>query len=324
MKKYVYNSILKDEIYEFFDLRANQGYRDDVRYILLTLDEFLTGIGLAEKILTPISVESWIKSLSGRMSINTKIVYVSHYRQFAKYLQSVGIPAFIHERPKGESSYVPYIFTQEELIRIFEAADNLTEISDSYLPTCIQFPIVLRILYGCGMRLGEVLSLKIPDLDFEREAITVRGAKGNMDRLVPMDTSLTAICRKYYEIIGMNSSNDSYLFPTNRKGKHTHAWARKCFGKVLLSAKISKFNLPRYSRNICIHCLRHTFAVNSFGKQNGMGIDNYAAAPLLSAYMGHKNPTGTELYLRMSAENSSDIISKMNSYTSNIFPEVPE
>ena len=64
--------------------------------------------------------------------------------------------------------------------------------------------------------------------------------------------------------------------------------------------------------------------MNSFRKQNLMGVDSYLATPMLSVYIGHENPTGTEHYLRMSTENSSDIIEKMSAYAAGIFPEVPE
>jgi len=326
MKKksnYAYYGIFKDEICEYLRLRASQGHRSDDKYILSSLDVFLSEASLGEKTLTPDSIDVWINSLSSKISVNTLNNYISHYRQFARYLLSIGIPAYIPESAMGDKSYIPYIFSQEELSRIFAAVDRLKELSRLSLSSCLQFPIVLRILYGCGMRIGEVLALKLSDVDWHNGVITVRGAKGNRERLVPMAPSLAAVCLRYRDIIHRNSLADQLLFPNQRQNQRIKAWARKCFRYTLRYAKIESPVLPKYSRNICVHCLRHTFAVNSFRQLDIGGIDCYAAAPILSEYMGHATLDGTETYLHMSAENSQDIVSIMSAYTAGIFPEVP-
>jgi hypothetical protein len=74
---------------------------------------------------------------------------------------------------------------------------------------------------------------------------------------------------------------------------------------------------------ICLHCMRHTFAVNSFRKQDHAGVDMYTATPFLSTYMGHDNILGTQTYLHMTAENSVDVIEQTTEYTVGLFPEVP-
>lgn len=87
---------------------------------------------------------------------------------------------------------------------------------------------------------------------------------------------------------------------------------------------IEKPDLPKHSRNICLHCLRHSFAVAAFRQLNHNGLDMYNEIPVLSTYMGHENLYGTEHYLHMTAENSRDILDKMEVFNKGLFPEVTE
>lgn len=325
IEKYVYNSILKNEIYDFLKLRAAQGRNRKTWYILLALDVFLTETCLSEKLLKPECIDGWVGKISHKMSISTQLVYISHYTQFAKYLQSMGIGAFIPERPVRENKYVPYIFSREELDKMFETADKFSGANvTGRSPNPIHFPMLIRILYGCGVRLGEALSLTVADIDLDEGVIKVRNAKGNKDRLVPMDESLTAIFRRYMSVFGKDLKENSLIFESRKHTQYSEKWALHCFQNTLKHAGIALHILPRYSRNICVHCLRHTFAVNSFRKQDIEGFDSYGSVPLLSVYMGHDDMMGTESYLHMTAENSNDIYEKMNRYTEGILPEAPK
>jgi integrase len=101
-------------------------------------------------------------------------------------------------------------------------------------------------------------------------------------------------------------------------------WARSLFQKLLNAAGIQTPQLSRYERGICLHCFRHTFAVNSLRAQDLAGNDIYSAAPLLSIYLGHAKLVETQRYLHMTAENSKDILSVTNKYSQGLFPEVPQ
>jgi integrase len=257
------------------------------------------------------------------MSVNTKIVYISHYTQFAKYLGTLGITAFVPERPVDDKSYAPYVFSADEISRLFAAADDAAANARSQQLARMAFPLILRMLYGCGLRLNEALRLRIADIDLQAGTLLIRNAKGSKDRIVPMDNSLTEIVRVFMASQRANALLDSFLFP-NRKGQPcSDVNVRMWFNLTLEKAGIEKPNLPRYSRNICPHCLRHTFAVVSFRKQDRAGVDMYAATPYLSTYMGHDRIYGSEKYLHMTAENSEDVIAQTTAYSAGLFPEVP-
>jgi len=113
--KYEFTSILAPEFLGYFALRGSQGHQHNrERNYFKALDRHLVAENLAEKVLTPAIVEGWLRSFPDDMSVNTKIVYISHYTQFAKYLGTLGIAAFIPERPVDDKSYVPYVFSADE------------------------------------------------------------------------------------------------------------------------------------------------------------------------------------------------------------------
>jgi len=321
---YEFASIFAPEFVGYLSLRESQGHTHTrERHYFKTLDQYLNAENLAKKELAPATVEGWLRSLPYDMSVNTKTVYISHYTQFAKYLKTLGIIAFVPERPVEDKSYAPYVFSVDEISRLFAAADDVAEDTAPRQFARMDLPLILRLLYGCGLRLNEALQLLISDIDLQVGVLLIRNAKGNKDRIVPMDDSLTRIMQVFMSAQRKEALPDSFLF-ANRKGDpYSDALVRIWFNVALEKAGIEKLSLPRYGRNICPHCLRHTFAVASFRKQDRNGVDMYAAAPYLSTYMGHDRLYGTEKYLHMTAENSEDLIEQTSSYSAGLFPEVP-
>lgn len=322
MKKYLYQSIFSKEIETYLKLRKTQNRQlNKAQQCLYTLDSFLISIQLSEKELSDQTINGWLESLPTTLHTNTRIVYISYYSQFAKYLNTLGITAFIPERPMKNKLYTAYIFSDEEINKIINVADHYIEkTNETGKISAIQFAVILRILYGCGLRLNEVLCLKTKDIYLENSIIHIKNAKGNKERLIPTHNSLNEILKKY--IRKTKSSQEEILFQNTNGQPRSQYWARFWFAKILKEAGIEKPELPRYSRNICIHCLRHTFAVSSFRKQNLEGKDLYDAIPLLSAYMGHGQIYETEKYLHLTAEIREDIIKQMELFNKGIFPEV--
>jgi len=108
--QYEFASIFSQEFMGYLALRESQGHQHiRERHYFKTLDQYIQSENLAEKELAPAMVEGWLRSLPDSMSVNTKIVYISHYTQFAKYLSTLGITAFVPERPVEDKSYAPYV-----------------------------------------------------------------------------------------------------------------------------------------------------------------------------------------------------------------------
>ncbi len=324
MKDYTFSSILKLEMVEFVRLRSSQGLRDYTKlYILESLDKYLTGLAVSEKALIPIVVDGWLAECSKKMHVNTINNFVNYYVPFARYLNVLGIPAFMPERPLYQHTYIPHIFTEQEIKEIFRAADEMEGRINGTVSR-LQFPMLLRLLYGCGLRLGEALRLRLADFDTANGVLNILNAKGNSDRLVPMESSLTKMLVKYCDVLFKGRSGNPFLFEREDGHARSPGWAGWYWDKVLTETEIEVPKLPPHSRNICLHCFRHTFAVNSLRMNDVEDMDGADATPLLSVYLGHKHLTGTQVYLHMTAENAEDIFKVTNAYAKEIFPGVPQ
>jgi len=316
-----YSSIFREELHGFAKLRMSRGYRNDMEYSLHKLDKYLVAEKISEKNLTPGIVDGWIASCGNGLTTGTVTNYVKCARKFAEYLLTLGISAFITDYPlSSTNAYSPYIFSAHEVENIFRVVDNMEFPTNPEAK--IQLPMLLRLLYGCGLRLGEALVLKISNVDTETGVLHIFNAKGNKDRLVPMHLSLADIVGKYCLIL-TGASDNPFLFATSDGAARKRVWARTRFREVLTEAGITIPSLPPRSRNICLHCLRHTFAVHSLRMQCLCGIDQYSTAPAISVYLGHNNLMGTQKYLHMTAENSEDIWKITNALAKEIIPGVP-
>jgi len=322
-----YISILKDEMLGFVELRKSRGLRTSCSTMLRGLDRYLVAIGASEKTLNYTIIDGWIADSYSELSTNTLKNYILQYTQFSKYLKTLEIDVFVPSHPPYKPRYVPYIFSDSEITDIFYAADNLRN-SNNFIDE-IQVPMLLRLLYGCGLRCGEALSLEHSDVDIENGVLRITNAKGNKERLVPMDETLTSILAKYINAIRIHNPCGKYLFENTRSGKRDGTWTRRWFRIVMQKAGIDMLppiisNAKQIrTRNICPNCLRHTFTVNSLRLQIAAGVDVYRSTPLLSIYLGHKYLRGTEKYLHMTAECAEDIFASTTAYTKGLFPEVP-
>ena len=319
-----FRSNLKEELEEYLKFRDSQGHNSrKERGVFLTLDKYVqeSHISMKDKSLTSSVIEGWLKSLPPSLGVNSRNLYISHYTQFAIYLRSKGVDAFIPEKSLPDKTYAPYIFPKEELDRLVVIADKRVDSTFSYVKrNAVCFSILLRMLIGCGFRINELLNLKTSDVDMLRQVITIRNAKGNKDRIVPVHETLAEVLRAYSDS-GIPQPEGNF-FATRTGNRFSYSWARENFNKCLREIGIVKPDLNPHARNICIHCIRHSYAVAAFRKLEREGKDLYSEAPILSTYMGHKNIYGTETYLHATAATNAEILQKMSDYNVGIFPEV--
>ena len=181
----------------------------------------------------------------------------------------------------------------------------------------LEMPVILRLLYGCGMRVSEACTLRKEQCNLETGIITVLEDKNGKDRLNPMSGSLLAKMREYYAKITAACPDTEYLFP-NRRGKHlTYEDVYWHFRRFLAQAGIPHGGKGKGPR---VHDFRHTFAVHSLRKMEADGLDLYCALPLLCAYLGHYDILSTEKYLRMTGEVHGGIVEKLEADYGSIAP----
>jgi integrase len=163
--KHAFSSGFAPEMNAYLNLLASAGrYTAKIQSSLTSLDKYLTTTSNRDRFLTADTISKWLIRMD--VSKKTKAGCLSNIKGFAKHLKSLGFNAECPESPKLDSGYVPYIFSNEELERIFAAADDFRN-SKLATRSSILFPFLLRILSGCGLRLGEVLALRWEDVNLE-------------------------------------------------------------------------------------------------------------------------------------------------------------
>lgn len=317
---YVYISSFSKEFSEFLQYRISAGSDGiEERYVLKLLDKHLTELGITQKRLDGPIIDSWVNSLS--VGSNTKSHYVSVYRQLAYYLTGLGFDAYIPAPLYAKRDYTPYIFTHDEIKRLFHACDNILP-ARTLTNVQLWLPVMVRLLYGCGLRVGEAVSIQNQDIDWSQGTLLIRSAKGNKDRIVPMSSSLVNVCRAYYEIAHPTPDLEDYFFYNHRHQPLSRLTPYIWFRRALEAAGLEHKPYPEQSRGVGVHCLRHTFAVHTLQKQHERNIDRFYSVPILSTYMGHKDIYGTELYLRLTPESYELMIDRAEKYTREIFSGV--
>jgi len=243
---------------------------------------------------------------------------ISLMREFAIFLNSLNISAYIPELPKLSTSFVPYIFTDKEIQAFFESVDNIKPQKWPELAHLV-YPALFRMLYGCGLRISEALRLKIKDVDLHRGILTVKGAKFGKDRLVVMSESLTKTCADYAEKAHTFSTDDSRFFPSYDGGEYSITSVYCRFRTLLHKSGIShggRGNGPR------LHDFRHTFSVHCLNNWVRTNQNPMVLLPILSAFLGHSRVSATEKYLRLIPQMHYDITQKTEKLFANIFPVV--
>lgn len=143
----------------------------------------------------------------------TQCFRISYVRILCKYLHSNGYdaPCAFHPAPHVNRCFVPYIFTKDEIERLFSAVDCTKESSESPLRHLVM-PVLFRLLYTCGLRVSEALHLKVADVDLDAGVLAIYGAKGDKERLVGISDSMLAYMKSYRSNPLVTNAKSIYFF----------------------------------------------------------------------------------------------------------------
>lgn len=286
--------------------------------VLWSFNNFISKNNLERPVLSQDLTREWCNQRfnESRKSMSNRVATI---RQFMIYLANRGYDVFIPDTIKNSlnKTFVPYIFSNDEMEKIFQVVDNLNPGRQSN--SDIVYPVLFRVLYGCGLRITEALELKIEDVDIEKGILLIKHAKFDKKRIVPMSESLTMICRKYYRKYLANADKTDFFFRSKYGGRRNRETVSEMFRKILC-----KSDIPYRGKGIGprLHDLRHSFCCHSIKHMSDQGIDLYCALPVLSTYIGHSSIQATEKYIRLSKEIYPDIEAKISSLTGMIYPEV--
>jgi integrase/recombinase XerD len=271
-----------------------QSYLDDVDKLERFFVESYSGI-------TPVKASAkqleefvrWI-SASG-IATTTQARIISGIRSFFKYLvvedEIKDDPSALLESPKTGRK-LPEFLNEEEVDKMLYAIDRSSKEGE-------RNRAIIETLYGCGLRVSELVNLKISDLHLEEEYILVTG-KGNKQRLVPIGILATKHIKIWMEEwrnkLKISDAAEDILFVNRRGGKLSRIMVFNIIKELALKAGIKK--------NISPHSLRHSFATHLVAG----GADLRAVQEML----GHESITTTEIYTHLDTKYLRDSIMKFH------------
>lgn len=318
MNKYDYQGPFKNYILDFIELKQAIGYKyiseagHLKRFDTFTLQKYADADSLSKEI-----IMDWCTKKSYEKQENL-CARASILRQFAIYLDDNGISAYIIPKNyfKSSEQYVPYIYTNKELVSFFKETDKC-----HYCYECpfrhLIMPIFFRMIYTCGLRVSEARLLKVEDVDLTSGILSIHHSKKDNSRLVPMTNELTERCRKYFEQVHSNSDKERYFFPGIEERPMTLSNVYHNFRRFLWKAGISHGGRGYGPR---IHDFRHSFAVHCLKKWSIQGKDLMIYLPILRIYLGHETFAETAYYLRLTADVFPNITLKLETLYPDLIP----
>ncbi|MGC8604286.1 MAG: tyrosine-type recombinase/integrase [Desulfomonilaceae bacterium] len=309
----------KELLINFVQMKQSLGfdYTEEAN-ALKRFSRFTLNFDIDNHALTKELVDAWTAKRPAERDVTWEH-RINNLKQFAIFLTNLGYKAHIPvcKAKIDRNKYVPYIFTTEELQRIFTQIDSIEPYprSNRYLV----FPALYRILYGCGLRISEALALKLKDVDLGHGTVRIIGSKFDKDRFVPMSPSLTRHLQEYFQRLPAVATSGDYFFMKSDRTAFTSNTVYRHFRQVLWRSGISHGGKGRGPR---LHDMRHTFSVHALNQMVRLGMDLYCALPILSTYLGHASVAATERYVRLTEEAYPGILDIVSRTCAYVFPEV--
>jgi integrase len=205
--------------------------------------------------------------------------------------------------PRSPVRPPPYIYSREELRRLFDPANLEISRRGAVQLDAATFRTLLLLLYGAGLRFSEATGLTVADVDLTEAVLTIRATKFYKSRLAPIGPQLSAALDAHMTLRqrdGILPGKDSF-FLANRDGTRlASSTVYEAFDTLRriagISGRAGGRTVPR------LHDFRHSFAVHRLTAWYREGADVQRLLPVLSTYLGHADLEGTKVYLSMTPE----------------------
>ena len=187
---------------------------------------------------------------------------------------------YYFEMPRHRKQTLPIVLTKKELLAFFNELKNIKNL------------VIFKTIYSSGLRLSELINLKISDIDSEMMLINIRGGKGMKDRVTILSDELLILLRNYFK----EHQPKTWLFEPADNKQFSPRAIQKMFHQAFKKTGISK--------HATVHTLRHTFATHML--ENGEDVRK------IQRLMGHKNIKTTEIYTHITTEAIRNIRSPLD------------
>lgn len=243
------------------------------------------------------AVMRWTTRITGRKAVTVSLEF-GVVRQLCLYRRRSVPSSYVPEHalaPVKESTFLPYIFSQDEVRKLLIAATT----HEGRLIWSTMLHTLMLVLYCTGMRLGEAVRLRIEDVDLDHSVLTVQCSKGR-SRILPIRADLVRELGGYLKERQLRVDDHldvepAMFFLRRDASPLTVQSASNVLRQLLRELGIK----PAHGRTGARpYEFRHAFAVHRLTAWAIAGVDVHAKLPWLSAYLGHLNVLGTEVYLK--------------------------
>lgn len=274
-----------------FSKNTIEAYLRDLKKLKDFSNEKLDGVS-PQKISYENIQEFIFQSSKEKISTRTQARWISSFKAFFKYLveekEREDNPSALLEGPKV-GLYLPDTLSFEDIKKMLNSIDDTTDLGK-------RNKAVIEVLYGCGLRVSELVSMKISDINFKEGFISVEG-KGEKIRLVPLAKYTADYLKDYIDNVRGNFEcykSKDYVFLNNRGEAMSRVMVFIIIKEVAEKANITKRISP--------HTFRHSFATHLL--QNGVDLR------YIQEMLGHSSITTTEIYTHLKTEELHDVIIK--------------
>lgn len=260
-----------------------QSYKSDLRKFLSFLEK--ENIRDFNEVTSSLISKYFERQRKDGINSATTARYMSSIKSFWRYLED---SKYVQKNPTEKLSSVkksrklPYVLSFEEVEKILQSVktDNIIGIRDK---------AILELFYSSGLRVSELINLKISDLFFDDEVIRVFG-KGSKERVIPIGKSavywITVYLKTSRPYLEKKDKSESFVFLNKRGTKLSRMWIWKIFNFYTKEAGIKKKIHP--------HIFRHSFATHLLER----GADLRAVQEML----GHADISTTQIYTHIDRE----------------------
>ena len=186
---------------------------------------------------------------------------------------------YLIDRPR-EEMYLPEVLSEEEVKAILDATENL------------KHKAILMTKYSAGLRISEVINLKIKDIDSQRMQIRVEQGKGKKDRYTLLGKKTLEVLRKYF----VEYKPKVFIFEGSDGGSYSSRSIQKILKQAVIKVQIKK--------RITVHSLRHSFATHLLEAGTDLRY--------IQSLLGHSSSKTTELYTHITTKGFDQIVSPLD------------
>lgn len=204
---------------------------------------------------------------------------INALKRYYEYVHSREFEDFELPRPK-KGFHLPKVMSRDNVQKVLDITRNQ------------KHKTIIGILYGCGLRLNELLELKIEDIDFEAKTMFVNKGKGDKQRMVPIGENLINQIKRYKK----SFLPKEYLFNGQKSLKYS--------GKSVQSIVAGKAARAGIVKRITPHTFRHSFATHLL--EDGVDLR------VIQVLLGHRSSKTTEIYTYVSRKNLLNVKSPLD------------